>query len=66
MNRWFDRHPAIAAASLLVVVGLTTTMLWAIFHLRKLQEELEESIDVSYGGKGWGLGRLWRLCYSYR
>ena len=58
VNRWFSERPALAAAPLLVVVGLAAPMLWAIFDLRGLQKELADSTGVGYAGNEWGFGQI--------
>lgn len=58
VNRWFGERPALAAAPLLVVVGLAAPMLWAIFDLRGLQKELADSTSVGYTGNEWGFGQI--------
>jgi hypothetical protein len=58
LNVWFGGNAFAAAAPLVIILGLTAPMLWVIFHLRELQEELAERARLSYGGNEWGFGQV--------
>lgn len=44
--------------SLFAIVGLSVPLLWMIFTLRKLQEEMSEKMGQDYNGKDWGFGQI--------
>jgi hypothetical protein len=43
---------------LFAVVGLSVPLLWVIFTLRRLQEEMSEDMGQEYNGKDWGFGQI--------
>lgn len=55
LNVWFGGNAFAAAAPLVIILGLTVPMLWVIFHLRVLQEELAERAGLSSGGNELGV-----------
>ena len=58
LNMWFGGHAFAAAAPLFIILGLTAPMLWVIFHLRVLQEQLAKRAELDYGGNEWGFGQV--------
>ncbi|VUC21434.1 unnamed protein product [Clonostachys rosea] len=55
---WFRRHRIWAALLMLIPLGLAIPLLWVIFHLRGLQEELARNVGEDYGGNNWGFGQI--------
>jgi hypothetical protein len=58
VNRWFSNRPIVAMVPLFVVVGLSIPLLWVVFTLRKVQEEMSENMGQEYTGKKWGFGQI--------
>ncbi|KIL89836.1 hypothetical protein FAVG1_06571 [Fusarium avenaceum] len=58
VNRWVGDRPSLAIVSLFAIVGLSVPLLWMIFTLRKLQEEMSEKMGQDYNGKDWGFGQI--------
>ncbi|KAF5247404.1 hypothetical protein FAUST_822 [Fusarium austroamericanum] len=58
VNRWFSDRPVVAVVPLFVLVGLSVPLLWVIFTLRKVQEEMSESMGQEYAGNEWGFGQI--------
>ncbi|KAI6781546.1 uncharacterized protein J7T54_001509 [Emericellopsis cladophorae] len=53
-----SRHPYYATVFLLVPVGLSLPLLWAVFYLRHLQRELSHVLSMEYEGDSWGFGQI--------
>lgn len=58
VNDWFGHHPYIAALPLLAMIGLAVPLLWVIFQLRMLQQDLAKSVGGTYTGGNWGFGQI--------
>ncbi|CAG9945041.1 unnamed protein product [Clonostachys rosea f. rosea IK726] len=58
VGEWLRGHRLWAALLMLVPLGLAAPLLWVIFHLRGLQEELARNVDEDYGGNSWGFGQI--------
>jgi hypothetical protein len=58
VNQWFSDRPLAAVMPLFVVVGLAVPLLWLIFTLRRVQEELTEDMEGEYDGNNWGFGQI--------
>ncbi|PTD08745.1 hypothetical protein FCULG_00010738 [Fusarium culmorum] len=58
VNRWFSDRPVVAVVPLFVLVGLSVPLLWVIFTLRKVQEEMSGSMGQEYAGNEWGFGQI--------
>ncbi|KAM5342887.1 hypothetical protein ACJ41O_013853 [Fusarium nematophilum] len=58
VNKWFSPRPYFAVVPLLAIIGLAIPLLYVIFRLRKLQEELSENTGEDYAGKDWGFGQV--------
>ncbi|CAH0043685.1 unnamed protein product [Clonostachys solani] len=58
VGEWFRSHRLWAALLMLVPLGLAVPLLWVIFHLRGLQEELARNMEEDYGGNNWGFGQI--------
>ncbi|EKJ70973.1 hypothetical protein FPSE_08832 [Fusarium pseudograminearum CS3096] len=58
VNRWFSDRPFVAVVPLFVVVGLSVPLLWVIFTLRKVQEDMSENMGQEYAGNEWGFGQI--------
>lgn len=58
VGEWLRGHRLWAALLMLVPLGLAAPLLWVIFHLRGLQEELARNVDEDYGGNNWGFGQI--------
>lgn len=57
-NKWLRDKPLVAILPLLVIIGLAIPLLWVIFTLRKLQNELSRNMGESYDGQKWGFGQI--------
>ncbi|KAF4955200.1 hypothetical protein FGADI_4782 [Fusarium gaditjirri] len=58
VNKWFSDRPLVAVLPLLVFAGLTIPLLWVIFTLRNVQEQMSENMGEKYDGNYWGFGQI--------
>ncbi|KAM5345690.1 hypothetical protein ACJ41O_011551 [Fusarium nematophilum] len=58
VNNWLGERPLVAVMPLLAIIGLAVPLLWVVFTLRKLQEELSGNTGEAYEGKDWGFGQI--------
>ncbi|KAJ0145805.1 Kynurenine 3-monooxygenase [Fusarium oxysporum f. sp. albedinis] len=58
VNKWFGDRPLVAILPLLVLVGWTIPLLWVIFTLRNVQEQMSENMVEEYDGNYCGFGQI--------
>ncbi|KAF9769394.1 hypothetical protein IL306_013192 [Fusarium sp. DS 682] len=58
VNKWFSDRPLVTIFPLLVLFSLTIPLLWVIFTLRKVQEQMSEDMRDEYAGNDWGFGQI--------